>query len=318
VIYKSFCRPYKRFTLRYILPMYTEEVSGGTRMGLFRAGALFFIITGLFAASAFSQDTEYRIQSGDTLYSIARRYEQNLSALMEYNGIEDATELRIGQIIRIPGAAAASGAAEASVDYPLEDYEIRVGDTLYAISRRTGMSLDELRTVNKLKDAVIVPGQIIRVRALPAVTDPPDPASQQTVASETRTAREGTILTSRPSAGGEEQYWPHDGERFEFNGKFPGIVIRGSAGDDIHAVSDGRVVYSGPHSTLGKVVFVQNSRGYIFIYGGSRELFVDQGDEVASGQVIGSLGASPLMSEVQVYFSVWKEGRYLDPNTVPR
>jgi murein DD-endopeptidase MepM/ murein hydrolase activator NlpD len=280
------------------------------RMESIRATALFFVIMGMVLTSAHSQEIEYQIQSGDTLYSIARKYDRSVSELMDYNGIADATELRIGQVIFIP-----SDSPE-SADYPLDEYEIRAGDTLYSIARRTGMSLAELQAVNNLEDATILPGQVILVRSLPPGNE--NGAEPQQVSENTNVAREGTILTSTPSIGGDNQYWPHDGERFEFNGKFPGIVIKGNSGDDIRAVSAGRVVYSGPHSTLGNVLFVQNSRGYIFIYGGNRELFVDQGDEVESGQVVGILGPSPLMPDIQVYFSVWKEGRYLDPNNAPR
>lgn len=284
--------------------------------------ALLLSLMLLSSSAVVGEEIEYTVKSGDTLYSISRSYNIELETLMRVNGIEDVRSLKVGQALEIPG--------ESLPAYRLSDYEILVGDTLFSISRRTGMSMDELLRVNNIQeDSIIKPGQIIKVRALaaaPAADETPadrengsvGPDQNPESAVEPQPAREGTILTSEPSSGGDDLYWPHDGERYSFAGKFPGIVIKGNPGDAINSVGPGRVVYSGPHSTLGNVVFVQNPRGYIYIYGGNRRLFVDQGDDLTSGQLIGELGASPLLPDVQVYFSVWKEGRYLDPNTAPR
>ncbi len=282
-------------------------------LGRVRGLILGFVIVCIAGGTAAAENLEHRVVPGDTLYSIARQNGVDVDELMAINGIEDARELRVGQILRIPGEEQKVIAET----YDLENYEIQLGDTLFGISRRTGMSVSEIRSINNLPDNTILPGQIIRVKALenPA---PPEETSVQAVSGRDDRAREGTLLSNTPSTGGDELYWPHPGQRFEFNGKFPGVVIRGETGDDIRSVSSGRVVYSGPHSTLGNVVFVQNPRGYIFIYGGNRELFVEQGQEIDSSDRIGTLGPSPLLSEVQVYFSVWKEGRYVDPNSAPR
>lgn len=44
----------------------------------------------------------YRVKSGDTLSSIARRFRTAVSALQQLNGISDPRRLRVGQLIRIP------------------------------------------------------------------------------------------------------------------------------------------------------------------------------------------------------------------------
>lgn len=234
-----------------------------------RAGFLLFIIALLYPASAYSQDLEYQVKSGDTLYSIARHYSVSLQDLMALNDISDATSLKIGQMLRIPNND------DSTPSYNLENYEIRGGDTLYAISRRTGMDVSEILRINNLSEgAVIKPGQIIKVKALPPGQNSPADIK----VSQTSTNQVETDPTPAPSAGGDGLLWPHNGERFVSTGKFPGVVIPGKEGDDIYSVSAGRVVYSGPHSTLGNVVYIQNPRGYIYIYGGNRELFVDLGD----------------------------------------
>jgi lipoprotein NlpD len=112
--------------------------------------------------------------------------------------------------------------------------------------------------------------------------------------------------------------WPVEGDRFTFSGKFPGIAIMGERGKPVMAVAAGRVIYSGPHSTLGKVTFVQHPRGYIYIYGGNETLLVSTGEEIKTGQQLGTLGITPVIQKPQLYFSVWKDGSYIDPASAPR
>ncbi|MGI9256446.1 MAG: LysM peptidoglycan-binding domain-containing protein [Salinispira sp.] len=265
----------------------------------------------------FSLDIEYRVQAGETFYSISRKYNITHQQLMSANNIHDEQSLRVGQILRIPQAGSAF----------LEKYEIQGGDTLYSISRRNGMSVQDILDFNNLSpDDIIQPGQVLQLnpqseRSFERQTDRsfgqqregsgtvPVTLSSQTVSP--------TITAPAPQLPGT-LFWPHGGEQIKLSGKFPGIAIRGESGDNIRAVSSGRVVYSGPHSTLGNVVFIQNERGYIYIYGGNRNLLIVSGDSVQAGQIIGTLGPSPLLQEVQVYFSVWKEGRYIDPAKSPR
>lgn len=53
----------------------------------------------------------YVIQPGDTLFSIARRYNTTVNALVEENGIADPSQIFWGQTIRIPGAQPAGPTA---------------------------------------------------------------------------------------------------------------------------------------------------------------------------------------------------------------
>lgn len=319
--------------------------------------ALLFVLFFLLPILAlWPENREYRVQAGDTLYSISRNFNIEQFLVMRANDIDDPRSLKVGQVLTIP-----DGADDPSADYSLEVYEIRLGDTLYSISRRTGMDVDDLLELNGLSEgSVIKPSQRIKVRAsetrvlaniaTPIPSSSPNAETQttglqttiaqttgaqttsaqttgsQTTGSQTTIAQrtgaasaaEGTILVNTPSVGGDDLFWPMTGDRYSFSGKFPGLVIKGASGAEVLAVSPGRVVYSGPHSTLGKVLFIQNPHGYIYIYGGNRDLRVAQGQEVRAGEVISNIGSVPLLPDVQLYFSVWKDGRYIDPTLAPR
>lgn len=54
----------------------------------------------------------YRVQSGDTLYSIARRHKRSVRDLTRWNDLPSADRIEVGQLIRIqPNGAAASSTA---------------------------------------------------------------------------------------------------------------------------------------------------------------------------------------------------------------
>jgi lipoprotein NlpD len=101
-------------------------------------------------------------------------------------------------------------------------------------------------------------------------------------------------------------------------GKLPGVMIQGDFGDAVTSVSSGRVIYAGPHTSFGNVVFVQSSQGYIYVYGGNEQVVVSVGEEVAAGSPIGSLGRSPAEQRALLYFSVWKDNTFVSPEKAPR
>ncbi len=62
-------------------------------------------------------DGYYRVQSGDTLYSIARKHRRSVRELARWNSLSDADRIEVGQVIRVvpaAGAAASAGGGRAS------------------------------------------------------------------------------------------------------------------------------------------------------------------------------------------------------------
>lgn len=57
-----------------------------------------------------SEGTTYTVQKGDTLYSLSRRYGLTVDRLLATNGLPTDVILEIGQVLRVPGSAAATPA----------------------------------------------------------------------------------------------------------------------------------------------------------------------------------------------------------------
>jgi membrane-bound lytic murein transglycosylase D len=103
-------------------------------------------------AAGGSTTIRYRVRSGESLTSIAGKYDTSVERLRSLNAIGRREVLRAGQIIRVPAPTAPSperstapAAAEAG-----KAHVVRRGETLSGIASRYGVSLSALRDANGL------------------------------------------------------------------------------------------------------------------------------------------------------------------------
>ena len=102
----------------------------------------------------------YTVVTGDTLYSIARKYSVDVNDIINLNYLKD-TNLKVGQVIRIPEFYFDMD----NMNLPnYINYTVKSGDTLYSIARDNNISVDVLRKDNALTSDVLNIGQIIRIR----------------------------------------------------------------------------------------------------------------------------------------------------------
>lgn len=96
----------------------------------------------------------YQVVPGDTLYSIARRYNTKVDAIKAYNNLT-SDNLTIGTVIQIP--------TPTSVDTTYQNYTIQSGDTLYSIARRYNTTVDRILSLNDLDSNNLQVGTTIRI-----------------------------------------------------------------------------------------------------------------------------------------------------------
>ena len=87
----------------------------------------------------------YTISQGDTLYSIAEKYDLPVSLLMKVNGIDNPYNLQIGTRLCIPGT---EDQLPQAPEECFETYVVVPGDTLYLIAKKHGIKLDNLMRAN--------------------------------------------------------------------------------------------------------------------------------------------------------------------------
>ena len=97
----------------------------------------------------------YKVVSGDSLYSIARKYETTVDILKDINNIQNDT-LSIGQIIKIPTSTTSS-----ETNY--NNYMVVKGDSLYSIANKFNTTVNEIKDLNNLTSNTLSIGQILKI-----------------------------------------------------------------------------------------------------------------------------------------------------------
>lgn len=105
--------------------------------------------------------TEYVVQPGDTLYSIARRYGVTVDAIARLNGILNPWFVRAGQTLLIPQAGTSGTPRPGGGSGTW--YTVQAGDTLYSIAARYGTTPLAIMNANNLPNDLIVPGQVLLI-----------------------------------------------------------------------------------------------------------------------------------------------------------
>ena len=103
----------------------------------------------------------YVIQPGDTLFSIARRFNTTTTALATENNIVNRSLIYWGQVIRIPGTIVEQEQQPEPVEPDPEpeqepqgtEYIVQLGDTLYRIAVRNGTTVAELVRINNIANS---------------------------------------------------------------------------------------------------------------------------------------------------------------------
>ncbi len=100
----------------------------------------------------------YVVQPGDTLSSIAQRFNTTIGTLAQLNGIVNANRIFIGQVLQLPvpssGQSPEAQPTEAPTPEPPQPtvYVVQPGDNLYRIALRFGVSIVRLAEINGITD----------------------------------------------------------------------------------------------------------------------------------------------------------------------
>lgn len=236
--------------------------------------------------------SSYRIKKGDMIGVIAEKYGISQDTLISVNKIRATRTIQIGQNIKIP-----------SLDGIL--YTVKKdGETPETIAEKYEVSADEVANVNKIAvNASLDAGQSVFVPGAEL-----DWITRQEINGDLfrKPIRSYYRITSYFGWRGS----PFTGRR-QFHG---GIDMACSTGTPIYAAMEGVISYRGYSNVYGNYVIVTHHSGYKTLYGHmSRFSKLTVGNRVTTGSVIGYVGSTGQSTGSHCHFTVFKNGRMVDP-----
>lgn len=98
---------------------------------------------------------EYIVQKGDSLYTIAKKYETTVNTLTDVNMLT-SNVIYPGQVLLVPKYDDYS-------EFLLDEYITEPGDTFYKISKKTAIDVQKLANYNDVGNYVLEKGQKINL-----------------------------------------------------------------------------------------------------------------------------------------------------------
>lgn len=263
------------------------------------------------------------VRKGDTLYSIARRYNVPLREIIETNRLVPPYNLYVGQTIRMPNA---------------RYHVVAKGDTLYSTSKRYNVDINSLSRTNNLDapyalrigQRLVLPGSVVDKSTTTYTPAPTRTAATQKSSgfslwgnSTQKTAASKKTAYSAPTPVKKRSgkfMWPVKGPIISNYGALgkgrnnDGINIKAPLGSTVKAADGGTIAYAGNElKGFGNLILVKHSDGWITAYAHTDKVLVKKGQKVRKGEKIATVGSTGGVNTPQLHFEIRAGKKAVNP-----
>jgi murein DD-endopeptidase MepM/ murein hydrolase activator NlpD len=258
-------------------------------------GILVSLESGVLEPESFSKPrmllySSYTVQKGDIIGNLAGSFGLSQDTLLSANGIRNSRLIQIGQVLRIPNQDGIF-------------YTVKTGDTLQSIAEKYQADFEAVRLANELFSSAVTTGTVLFI-----------PGAHMD-------------WVERQEINGDLFIWPIAGyitspygfRKSPFSGSrqfHSGLDIGSPEGTAIRAAMSGRVSAVGYDDILGNYAVVSHHSGYRTLYGHMSVARVKSGAYVGTGERIGDVGSTGLSTGPHLHFTVYKNGKTVNPRTL--
>ena len=298
------------------------------------------------------------VKSGDTLYALAKEHGLSVSELATLNGLTEPYQLSVGQKLLLKSKTEPVETADVlQVNKPenmvqtttrveLQEIVVARGDTLYSISRKYSIPVNDLAVMNKLtppfelsvgqklrvpnlaeasvvRNATTATGSVVKLETKAVVAEKQTTAKAVVAQPVKKISSDPTKKLPMISARSSSKFaWPVRGKILsaygaKSNGLFnDGINISATRGTAIKAAENGVVAYAGNEvKGMGNLVIIQHDGGWMTVYAHMDSMNVRRGHKVSVGQKIGTVGETGKVDSPQLHFEIRKGTKAYNPSS---
>jgi len=258
---------------------------------------------------------EYTVTEGDSVFSIAQRFDISPETLLwsNYDVLSDNPhELSIGQVLKVPPTNGIwyKWTSKDTLEKVAAKFSVTVDD----IKLYVGNNLDLSNPVIEAGEYVMIPGGS---REYMQWVIPEIPRGAAGVA----TSPFFQCDTSGVYYGGSGYFiWPSAVHTISGNNYWSGhlaIDIGAGMGSPIYAADGGVVVYAGwMNGGYGNVIIIDHNNGYVSVYAHLSAIYVNCGNIATQGMQIGSAGSTGNSTGAHLHFEIRYMGGFVNPLTL--
>ncbi len=237
----------------------------------------------------------HTIASGESLYTIARRYEVTTQAIVQANNLSSPDKIVVGQKVIIPGRA--------------DLLATKAPTTQVASATPMAAPAPAQQTLPQAAPNALQ-------AAAPAATPLPAVAPQAAPA-QAAPVQVASVPAAEPAMSGSDKFrWPVSGRvMVDFaSSKGTGINIEVPEGSAVKAAENGTVIYVGSGvEGYGNLILIRHPNGYVSAYAHLQSMSVAKGAVVGRGDTIGAAGMTGSVTKPQLHFELRKGATPVDP-----